>query len=474
MLEQTGKFLRQRYTNASEGVVRTSFFPQEGYNLSISTSRSTDVLRTLQSSDAFLRGFFPDLDDYFPAIHTLQRKDDFLLSSSSIPEVAARIAYGNQEEARLCDPLVDALFPSFSTLQAIGEEVYSAGFCADKQNRTSCAKQLCDIGKAYESTGELTSYPLLNMNLNAVCAVLSCSSNFLFGYHPNQADVSPMYAQDYERGSFGQVLAQKFLSNIREHMEKPIFKLVEYSAHDTTITPLAVTFGDNTAGMLAPPFGAIFVLELLRKNSMTRESQEGKSAYHNANTSSIIDDFDEDEYAVRLLFGHPGLTPETNFTFAFSDFSLQCLNPSINDGEPYVAANNICPLADFERFINLSAPKDPRGLCLVSPSLLAAMDCEPANNTKPSPNDVCLAFRRRCPAEACASGFVMMHNETCVATSGMQITNANGKKSSSGVSIVVLVVLVILAFLIGGLVCYYARANISCFKQKEAQEVQLV
>lgn len=473
MLEKTGAFLRRRYTDPSEGVVTSSFFPQEGYNLSISTSRSTDVLRTLQSSDAFLRGFFPELDYYYPAIHTLQRKDDYLLSSSSIPEVAARIYYGTQEEAKLCDPLVDALFPSFSTLQAIGNEVYSGGFCADKQNRTACAKQLCDIGKAYESTGELTSYPLLNMNLNAVCAVLSCSSDFIFGYHPNREDISPMYAQDTVRGSFGQVLAQKFLSNIREHIENPTFKLFEYSAHDTTITPLAVTFGDQTADIFAPPFAAIFVLELLKKNSSAKVSQQSRTAL-NSTSRAVKDAFNEDEYAVRLLFGHPGLTPETNFTFAFTDFPLKCLNPSINNGEPYVATNNICPLADFERFINASAPKDPRGLCLVTPSLLAAMDCEPEKNTKEAPNEVCWGFRHRCPEEACASGFVMAYNNTCVPEVGRGSGTISGERTSNGISIAVLVVFIILAFLVGGVVCYYVQDKISCLQRKEAQEVQLV
>lgn len=468
MLVHTGEFLRQRYTNASEGVVTRPFFKQEGYNLSISTSRSTDVLRTLQSSDAFLRGFFPDLDFYYPAIHTVRSQEDYLLRSSSIPEIAARLGYGKEEEAKLCDPLVDALFPEFSTLQAVGAEVYSAEFCSDKRNRTSCAKQLCDIGKAYDSTGEITSYPLLNMNLDAVCAVLSCSSAFIFGYHPNETDVSPMYALDAARGSFGQPLAQKLLTNIYEHMENPTFKLFEYSAHDTTITPLGVTFGDQMGNTLLPPFGATFVLELLKKSTSTNVARTKSSVVKHSTVENGLNLEDEEEYAVRLLYGHPGETPETNFTFAFADFSLRCLHPLLNDGKPYVATNNICPLSDFVRFINISAPKDPRGLCLVTPSLLAAMDCEPENNTKAAPNNVCLNFRRTCPEEACADGFVMSYNNTCVTAL------SSGSETSSKISISLLVFFVIVAFFLGGVASYFLHNKLWCFERKEAREVQIV
>lgn len=472
MLVRTGEFLRQRYANASEGVVTIPFFKQEEYNLSISTSRSTDVLRTLQSSDAFLRGFFPDLDFYYPAIHTVQDQVDYLLKSSSIPEVAARLGYGKEEEAKLCDPLVDALFPDFSTLQAVGAEVYSAEFCADKQTRTSCAKQLCDIGKAYDSTGELTSYPLLNMNLGAVCAVLSCSSAFAFGYHPNEADVSSMYALDAARGSFGQPLAQRLLTNINEHIENPTFKLFEYSAHDTTITPLGVTFGAQAGDMLLPPFGATFVLELLKKNTSNAVRAKSVAVKHSSENKSLS--LEDDEYAVRLLYGHPGETPETNFTFAFADFSLRCLNPLRNDGMPYVATDNICPLSDFVRFINISAPKDPRGLCLVTPSLLTAMDCAPENNTKVAPNSVCLNFRRRCPEEACADGFVMSYNSTCVTALASGSGSINERENNTGISVGLMFFFVIVAFFLGGVASYFLHNKLWCFERKEAREVQIV
>lgn len=404
MLVNFGSFLHNRYTN--ETIISEPFF-SNSYNLSISMSRSTDVLRTLQSADGFLRGLFPNMEAYYPAIHTVESASDMLLRSSTVPEVSARLNHGGEKESELCDPLVDALFPNIKTLQSVAAEVYSSSFCADPENRTKCAMQLCDIGRAYESLGTLQRFPKLNQHLQDVCTVLACSSSYLFGYDPSNS-------MDQQRGSFGQPLAQQLLTNIQNHIASPSFKLYEYSAHDTTISPLAVTFGDNSYAMMEPPFASAFIIELLMKDK---------------------------KYFVRLLFGHAGTTPQTNFIFGLTDFSMKCMK----DGQLYVAEDNICPLEDFTEFIDSTKGTEPNGFCLVDPQLLKKMECSATIPAKKLSSE-CATYRKQCPALACGSGRVATAENECIVIAGT---------SSKGISGWTIFFLMLLSFAAGVVALYF-------------------
>jgi hypothetical protein len=379
MLVNFGKFLRHRYTEDAS-VVSEPYFPYESYNLSISYTRSTDVLRTLQSADGLLRGLFPNSSAYFPAVHTVDNLEDAMLHSSLVPIIRARYNYGAQEVRDACDPILDKRM-SFETLQATAAEVHSQGFCANYTLRSACAELLCDIAHAYQSTGKLDTTPLLRQHLDDVCAVTATSSHFYFSYNKS----SPVHQK---QGAPYYHLTKILLNNMKLHQNRataPPYKLYEYSAHDTTISPLAASLGDNSLEAMLPPFGTAFIVELL--------SASGAVAAASGS------------WYVRVLRGHPGVTPSTNFTFALSHFSMRCMDAKNNT---YVADNNICPLADFERFIASTAPTSEMGTCYLDPIYYGRMNCPvDAVGDNRSLSTDCLMYRKLCPKYACGTGYYL-------------------------------------------------------------------
>eukprot|EP00796_Vickermania_ingenoplastis_P005174 gene5174-3721_t len=352
------------------------------------------------------------------------KADDMLLLSNAIPEVAAKYLYGAKKESELCDPLVDALFPKFEVLQGIGAEVHSSGFCSERNRRTKCAMQLCDIGRAYQTTGTLRNYPKLSQYLTAVCEVLSCSTSYVFDYNRENA-------MDVARGTYGQPLAQQMIRNMRSHINQPTFKLYEYSAHDTTISPLAVTLGDSSGTMMEPPFASTFIVELLSRNQ---------------------------NYYVRLLFGHAGVTPSTNFQFGLTDFQMQCMK----NGKSYIAENNVCPLEDFVEFIDFTKPTNPNGLCIVDPDLLEQMNCAP-NVAPDQASELCLKYRHACPQEACGKDYISTSNKQCVPV-------VSSTPSSSGVSGWTIFFLMLLAFCAGAAALHFYPKALGWWHNRRSPE----
>lgn len=417
MLVNLGKYLHHRYTE-NPSVVSKPYFPYSWYNLSISYTRSTDVLRTLQSANGLLQGLFPNMSTFFPAIHAVGRKEDVLLHSYMVPMIRARFNYAKEELRAVCDEVLDRLM-SFDQLQAVAAEVHSQGFCANYTLRSRCAERLCDIGRAYEPTGRLESLPLLSRHLDDVCAVRAMSSYFYFAYNASNPVHQKQGAPFYH-------LAKLLVSNMVAHQQRetaPPYKLYEYSAHDTTISPLAVSFGDNSMEAMLPPFGTAFIIELL---SLTDAPAASSSFY------------------VRLLRGHSGVRPESNFTFALSHFDMRCQDAT---GNTYIATDNICPFADFERFINSTAPTSPMGTCYLDPGLLFRMDCPidvVADNRSLSKD--CLFYRQHCSNYSCGTGYYLdAIDYGCHRIPANNSTAESSPMSSGGIA-----VLSITLFIVGG------------------------
>ncbi|CAG9583789.1 membrane-bound acid phosphatase precursor [Leishmania major strain Friedlin] len=417
MLVNLGEYLRHRYTE-DRSVVSTPYFPYSWYNLSISYTRSTDVLRTLQSANGLLRGLFPNNSDFFPAIHTVGSEGDVLLHSSMVPMIRARFNYAKQERRAACDQVLDRLM-SFDQLQAVAAEVHSQGFCANYTLRSRCAERLCDIGRAYESTGRLGSLPLLNRHLEDVCAVTAMSSHFCFAYNASNPVHQKQGAPFYH-------LAKLLVSNMLAHQQRetaPPYKLYEYSAHDTTISPLAVSFGESSMEAMLPPFGTAFIMELL---SLT-DAPAASSRFY-----------------VRLLRGHSGAKPESNFTFALSHFDMRCRDAT---GNTYIATDNICPFTDFERFIDSTAPTSPMGTCYLDPGLLLRMDCPiDTSGDNRSLSEDCLFYRKHCSNYSCGTGYYLdAIDYNCHRIPANNSTTVSSPMSSGGIA-----ALSIVLFIIGG------------------------
>ncbi|CAJ1036312.1 hypothetical protein, conserved [Leishmania lindenbergi] len=442
MLENFGKYLRYRYTEDPE-VVLEPYFSQESYNLSVSYSRSTDVLRTLQSANGMLRGLFPSIPDFYPAIHTLRADDDVLLQSSAVPILRARYKYADQERRNVCDPVLDSRM-SFDQLQAVAAEVYSQKFCANYTLRSRCAMRLCDIALAYQSTGQLLSFPLLGQHLDDVCAVMAAGYHFSFAYNAS----NPIHK---EQGASFFTLANQMVKNMKMHLNKataPPYKLYHYSGHDTTVAPLSAAFGDSSLGAMLPPFGTAFIMELL---SLADAPATSSSKFY-----------------VRLLRGHPGVTPASNFTFALSHFEMHCQDEM---GNTYTALHNICPFTDFERFINSAAPTSPMGTCYLDPGQLFRMDCPidaTADNRSLSAD--CLFYRKRCSSYACGTGYYLDATDYgCYRIPASASTPPSPRISSGGIA-----ALSIVLFIAGGTVSVVGVEVLRRLKKDRADKAVVV
>lgn len=378
MLLNVGAFLRNRY-NSDSSVVSEAMFPSVNYDLDVAYSRSTDVLRTLQSAEAFLRGFFPNLTSLYPAIHTTPEQDDYLLFTNYVPQYQFFYNLDKPSVRGVCNPVTDRNFQNLNTLLDIAREVYSEAYCSNYELRSDCARKLFDIAAAYESIGVLGNYPLLNASRNALAQV--ARALFANQYAYNQSD-----SRCLQQGSAGQPILQEFVKNIDTTIAKTSkFKLFHYTGHDTTLSRIACSLQDTTDDGLLPPFAPTLVLELLQNAS--------DASYH-----------------VRVLRGHPSQEPASNFSFAWEpDWQLHCVDAM---GNRYATTANTCPVADFKRFVQWSAaPTGSMGYCYLDEKYQALRNC-PASGIQigdmwqllPSG---CQYYRKRCPSYACDAGYLV-------------------------------------------------------------------
>ncbi|GET88787.1 membrane-bound acid phosphatase 2 [Leishmania tarentolae] len=378
MLRKTGAFLRSRY-NTDASVVSEPMFPSEDYDLDVAYSRSTDVLRTLQSAESFLSGFFPKLTSLYPAIHTVPEKDDYLLYTNYVPQFQFYWSLDMAGVRAVCNPVIDRNFPDFNTLTAIGQEVYSEGYCSNFTRRTDCAFTLFDIAVAKEAIGELDNYPKLKANLDRLSQV--AREHFARQYVYNRSDT-----RCFRQGSSGQPILQEFVKNIAAAMAGTSkYKLYHYSAHDTTLSRIACSLQDTADDGLLPPFAQTLVLELLQSLS--------DSSYH-----------------VRVLRGHPGQSLASGFEFAWEpDWQLRCMNAF---GQLYEAIGNTCSVDDFTRFVQWSAaPAGSMGYCYLDEKYQKLRNCPEggieAGEAWQTLSSGCQYYRKRCPSYSCDAGYML-------------------------------------------------------------------
>lgn len=144
------------------------------YDLNQVYSRSTDVLRCLQSADAFLKGLFPEDNSLYPAIHTVDNDEDYLLNADFYPPFSFYYEYDKPRLRSIGNPTTDKNFPDFTTLTSIGQEVYCDAFCSNFETRSDCATRLFDIAAAKQADGTLNNdkFKLLHDNIEKLKQVL--------------------------------------------------------------------------------------------------------------------------------------------------------------------------------------------------------------------------------------------------------------------------------------------------------------
>ena len=401
MLTQVGAWARQRYIENIDPNIGFMSSLNE-YSPNYVASRSTNIARTLQSADGFIRGLYPNLTDFFPVISTVSFWEDTLLLVDALPAFHLPATIDRTTLYETVAPYVLNKI-SKADLQRMGRELSLDGVC-DVPNFyvTNCALQAQDVVAAYYSTGQITAYPFsatLRIQLNDIREYWN---SFLFPYHKSD----PV---DKAHGSFGQNLAQEMIQSMLDKINNtqmlPFF-LKEYSAHDTTVMPLCTTLGQN--GMMLPLFGQSYFLELLEDTA--------------ANASP--------KHFVRGWYGAPeqGVGPNT---FTPSPFPLTCMRA---DGSTYNTTDD-CPLEEFIRFVDSSKAENPEGLCYVTPSTLQKVDCaDPRNSSTPS-DSLCQFYRDHCPGTACGDHHYL--NQTDLTCNALFVQEAGvGRGTTALIAIV--------------------------------------
>jgi hypothetical protein len=378
-LASVGRYLRQRYNNLPH---QAPLFPSESYDPRTVTSRSTNILRTLQSASGLLQGLFPNMSDYFPAISTVDLFTDTLLLTDAIPAYHIyQQLHIKDIETTIVEPQLRKLFNQ-STAEAMGVELSIDKTCSNASTFVPCILEAQDIAATYASTGVLTngSFPVtLSFRPQLQLARFALNSAF-FPYNASSE-------LDQARGSLGQNIAMTMIQNMHAKKSGKLAQsLMHYSAHDTTVMPFAATLGNND--LMIPLFGTTYVLEL----------------WWDAETKNNL--------TVRAYAGIPGQSPG-NYTIDVENFPLSCMG---QDGTVYRAPSYpaSCPLEDFERFVNSSRPQSPAGQCYLTKEDFGLIGGNVVGSDQvPTPGSLVAFYRQSCPAQACPLGTFLNANLSC-------------------------------------------------------------
>lgn len=417
MLLKQGEYLRGRYNGSRPDVFNstTPFFASElypsgtTYDVRQVYSRSTDLTRTLQSATGLLKGLFPNETEYFPAVSTVQFLQDQLLLIDVSPSYHIYQQLDANKFTAQLKVFVDGVFPDHSVVTAMSVENLIDGYCSGEGSwvYVNCILTLQDIAAARNAEGRLSSLTVTQQYFQQLNSVREQWNAYYFPYNASNA-------VNVARGSLGQNIVQRMLQNmfsaIASAAKAPTnpdladfpYKLMHYSAHDTTVMPYCATLGND--GYMLPPFGQLYLLDLLRNSS-------------------------DGSYHVRAAQSVPGQTPESMHSVTESVFPLHCIR---EDGTPYTVTSitGTCPLYDFQRYINSSLPQSPDGTCYLAPEALAAIDCDVIGGDGPLPNTTCYFYRSYCSTVACPNGTMLSPSTyACVVLS----TTSVGGSVSSGI-----------------------------------------
>ena len=231
----------------------------------------------------------------------------------------------------------------------------------------SCALIIQDIAAAMEAQGKLP--PNLKLWFPTLTSLLIEYNRIRFAYDPNNHFHTT-------RGALGYNLASTILSQFTAQSQGfgvPFFK--EYSTHDTTMTPLYTTVGNEN---YLPNFGQTVIFELVEVDSV---------------------------FYVQAYTGYPIQTPSNHsYDSNMQRMKLTCRHPNQTE-----YTDMRCSLADWGRFIESRKGSFGNSRCYVSPEDIHAIGCDRVGEVPLHP--LCIVYRRDCPSQGCPKGTLLNHTD---------------------------------------------------------------
>jgi hypothetical protein len=287
------------------------------------------------------------------------------------------------------------------TLKMVGDELNLGGECVDPSLRTPtdtsmaaynpfiCLLDAQDyswfIATTFNTSEWKRLYPTVFANFKLIDEAMHTYNEW---WYYKYGDVLGDGNYTAKAGSIGLDLARAVLKDAAASTGSQKMKLVDYSTHDTTIMPLAMAFGNMT--VMRPDFGAAFVFEV-------RRSVDTKEVY------------------LVAKYGNCDQTPGSAHTYTIEPFLMKCIN-----GNGYQTSSDSCPVGDVDRYLDtVQTGSSPMGFyCYLSNEMRETIQCTPQSTLStnvalaPSctglPNvtdcllqQMCIAYRQRCPQWAC-------------------------------------------------------------------------
>lgn len=366
MLVQLGNFTKAQFAAELQ-------LPAQ-YDYNVVESHSSDVPRTIQSADSFLRGLFPDdVDDGFdPVIHTKPKDTDTMLIMDGVAAFQMRDWADPMRFFTALDQFVLSTIP-ITALQQMGKEMSINANCSG----ASFSAGQCGVVSAYVAENLYAANTLEKISPTAMKYYRPQLVNVIrqFGMLQYSYNISSPFSMN--AGALGQDLANQILANAEQNynQKQSPAKLYEFSGHDTTVMPLLASFGLDQPENMAPMFGNAIIFQTI---------------------------FASGSLSLQATIGTPEQKAGSGHQYTFIPLQLRCIDSS---GNNYVSTT--CSIADVRRYVATRNGKV--GFCYVSGSDLEAVNC--STTAAPDPNSAfgptCVWYRRTCPLVACPSNYVV-------------------------------------------------------------------
>lgn len=393
MLMSLGATLQQRYSG---------FLPAQYDPLTI-LSRSTYIDRTLQSAMGMLWGLFPNASNFFPVVRSRPLDEDTLLVPNNAwpawlvhthtPSFLSAVSAAISAEAA-------NLGITSAVMTQIGIETSQPSLCPDYP--MYCLLVAWDVAAYVNAIGTLPTYPTLRTYYNQMRRLQEVYNLAQYAYNASRE-------YDIGMGSQGYIMAKSIIAGFNSSAGGALReRLVHWSAHDTSLMPLYITMGLRTIPPATTSAWEGFVPDFAETALF--------EAYEDDVTGAVT---------VRAQVGTPEQTPGAH-PYTFRPLPMTCIDAT---GASYTVTSGAgCPLEDWNRFIETTAPRAPGGgVCYFDP----ADQEELCGDASAAPqDDNCVMFRRVCPETACAATTVPSlvdpaSGYTCVASApAAPLTNA--------------------------------------------------